>query len=54
MMLHQMQDPTLTGFVQHCWMCRKKYIVPEIAWSQFHCRFACGFEILLDEEVNEG
>ncbi|KIK91877.1 hypothetical protein PAXRUDRAFT_55494, partial [Paxillus rubicundulus Ve08.2h10] len=34
-MLRQMHDPTLaaSGFVQHRWMCTKKNVMPEIAWS---------------------
>lgn len=50
-MLRQINDPTLTGFVQHRRMRNEKNIVPEIAWSQFRRRFAPGFEKLLDEGV---
>ena len=53
-MLHQMNDPSLEGFVQHWWMHSKKNIIPEIAWSQLHHCFAPGFESLLNEEVDEG
>ncbi|KAH0827414.1 hypothetical protein J3R83DRAFT_4072, partial [Lanmaoa asiatica] len=52
--LHQMHDPTLQGYVQHRWMCTKKNIVPEIAWSQFRRRFAPGFETLLDQGIDSG
>lgn len=53
-MLRQMNDSSLSGFVQHRWMCSKKNIMPEIAWSQFRRHFAPGFEALLDEGVVEG
>ena len=53
-MLCQMHDPTLTGFVQHCWMRTKKNIMPEIAWSQLWRHFTPGFETLLEEGVTSG
>ncbi|KAI6040469.1 hypothetical protein EDC04DRAFT_1487938 [Pisolithus marmoratus] len=53
-MLQQMHDPTLEGFIQHWWMCTKKNIAPEIAWSQLRCRFSPGFEALLEEGGDAG
>ncbi|KIK75106.1 hypothetical protein PAXRUDRAFT_173806, partial [Paxillus rubicundulus Ve08.2h10] len=53
-MLQQMHDPALSGFVQHRWMCKKKNIMPEIAWSQLRCRFTPGFEALLEQGVEAG
>ncbi|KAF9232881.1 hypothetical protein BU15DRAFT_67056 [Melanogaster broomeanus] len=53
-MLRQMHDPSLSGFVQHRWMRRKKNIMPEIAWSQLRRRFTPGFESLLEQGVEEG
>ena len=32
--LCQWNDPLLKGTVQHQWMCHKKNVMPEIAWSQ--------------------
>ncbi|KAI6005574.1 hypothetical protein EDD15DRAFT_2384304 [Pisolithus albus] len=49
-----MHDPTLEGFVQHRWMCTKKNIAPEIAWSQLRRCFSPGFEALLEEGVDAG
>jgi len=54
MLLCQMHDPTLEGFVQHRWMRAKKNIKPEIAWSQLHQRFSPGFEALLDTGMDAG
>ncbi|KAI6137018.1 hypothetical protein F5141DRAFT_1209330 [Pisolithus sp. B1] len=53
-LLHQMHDPTLEGYVQHWWMCMKKNIKPEIAWSQLHCHFSPSFESLLNTGVDAG
>ncbi|KAI6020377.1 hypothetical protein PISMIDRAFT_104467 [Pisolithus microcarpus 441] len=53
-LLQQMHDPNLHGYIQHQWMCTKKNIKPEIAWSQLcHC-FAPGFESLLDTGMDIG
>ncbi|KAG6371003.1 hypothetical protein JVT61DRAFT_10722 [Boletus reticuloceps] len=46
-MLRQLHDPSLAGFVQHRWMCTKKNIMPEIAWSQLR-------EDLLNQGVDVG
>ena len=54
MLLRQMHDSTLEGFVQHRWMRAKKNIKPEIAWSQLHRHFSPGFEALLDTGMDAG
>ena len=53
-LLRQMHDPMLDGFVQHRWMCAKKNIKPEIAWSQLCRRFSPGFKALLDTGLDAG
>ncbi|KAL4068182.1 hypothetical protein J3A83DRAFT_4096878, partial [Scleroderma citrinum] len=53
-LLQQMHDPMLEEFVQHRWMCTKKNIMPEIAWSQLRQQFTPGFEALLETGVDEG
>ncbi|KAG2146989.1 hypothetical protein BD769DRAFT_1660167 [Suillus cothurnatus] len=53
-MLRQMYDPSLQGTLQHRWMCSKKNVMPEIAWSQLRRRFTPGYETLLDEGVESG
>ncbi|KAG1865231.1 hypothetical protein C8R48DRAFT_550718, partial [Suillus tomentosus] len=53
-LLRQRYDPTLQGTLQHCWMCTKKNVMPEITWLQLWHRFTPGFENLLDEGVIEG
>ncbi|KAI6032452.1 hypothetical protein EDC04DRAFT_2922060, partial [Pisolithus marmoratus] len=42
MLLWQMHDSTLEGYVQHWWMHSKKNIMPEIAWSQLRRHFPLG------------
>ncbi|KAI6027239.1 hypothetical protein EDC04DRAFT_2573084 [Pisolithus marmoratus] len=54
MLLWQMHDSTLKGYVQHWWMHSKKNIMPEIAWLQLHCHFSPGFESLLDTGMDAG
>ncbi|KAI6002443.1 hypothetical protein F5J12DRAFT_906318 [Pisolithus orientalis] len=51
-LLWQMHDLALEGYVQHWWMCTRKNIKPEIAWSQLCCCFSPGFESLLDMAVS--
>ncbi|KAF9440781.1 hypothetical protein P691DRAFT_686489, partial [Macrolepiota fuliginosa MF-IS2] len=51
--LRQIHDPSLQGMLQHCWMCQKKNVMPEIAWSQMQARFAPNYEDLLEEGVRK-
>ncbi|KAG1863678.1 hypothetical protein F4604DRAFT_1683560 [Suillus subluteus] len=53
-LLCQHYNPTLQGTLQHCWMCMKKNVMPEITWSQLQHRFTPGFKTLLDEGIVEG
>ena len=52
--LRQWHDLRLEGTVQHRWMRSKKNVKPEIAWSQFRCRFTPSFEKIIQEGVTAG
>jgi hypothetical protein len=49
-----MYDLALQGTLQHRWMRMKKNVKLEITWSQLQCQFTPGFEMLLDEGVENG
>ncbi|KAI6006422.1 hypothetical protein EDC04DRAFT_2871708 [Pisolithus marmoratus] len=52
-MLCQWHDQSLVGMLQHWWMCVKKNVMPEIAWSQLCCHFTPGFESILEHGVQQ-
>ncbi|KAI6143941.1 hypothetical protein BKA82DRAFT_4017173 [Pisolithus tinctorius] len=48
-MLQQLHDPTLRGFVQHCWVHTKKNIMLEITWMVFCWLFIPWLQRELDQ-----
>ncbi|KAI6035739.1 hypothetical protein EDC04DRAFT_2868837 [Pisolithus marmoratus] len=53
-MLCQWHDQSLVGTLQHWWMCVKKNVMLEIAWSQLRRHFTPGFESILEHGVQQG